>query len=455
MAPSHRPRRTSRPVARLDHPVDAVRRRCVIGAGAALLLPALAGCGGGDTGDDRTKARLRFVNASAYADGLDLVVDDSLRFVGVGYGSDPGYVDVDPDATASRITRSGSPTTLVSLAPALARDRHYTMIAWGAEGALSAVVVDEEGGEPAAGDSLLSVLHAAPDADSLDVYVTRADETLAESVPAHAGLGGGTLSDPATLRSGTWRLRVTTAGSKTDVRLDLPAVTLDDEGVATLVITGSSSGHLVNALLLRQRGAVVRGDNPEARVRLVAGVPGNASVRLDIDGAPIVEGLVSPLAGDYARVPAGVVRWQVAVDGGTPFAAERTLPAGSDQTLVVFGEPPAPGIAPALVWLDDDNRRPDDGQLRLRLVHALDAVPGSITLAVDLGLVAGNVERGTASDGVELDTALSADLLVRADADGSVLYEAADQALVAGSVYSLFLTGDAGRPAGILRRDRR
>ena len=87
-------------------------------ATAALLLAA---CGGGD--NDRTKAKVRLVNASAAYAALDLRVEDELRQGNVAYGASDSYVDVDPGEAESKITRSGAVTALLSFTPALERNK--------------------------------------------------------------------------------------------------------------------------------------------------------------------------------------------------------------------------------------------------------------------------------------------------------------------------------------------
>ena len=104
-----------------------------------LLLSLLAACGGNTT--DRTKAQLRLVNASDGYAALDLRVEDELRLGDVAYGTRADYVEVDPGKAASTITRSGSATALLSFTPAMDRNKHYTVLAYGAEGALRQMVI--------------------------------------------------------------------------------------------------------------------------------------------------------------------------------------------------------------------------------------------------------------------------------------------------------------------------
>jgi Domain of unknown function (DUF4397) len=222
---------------------------------AALLITAalLAACGGGA---DRTKAQVRLVNASAYA-RLDLRVDDELRQAQVAYGAAEAYVEVAPGKTTT-LSSSGSATNLLSFVPAQSKRKHYTLLAYGPAGDLRQQQLDEDVGEPDTNRTLLRVFNASADAGALDIYLTAANETVDGAVPLQTATAFGTLGGWITVYSGSWRLQVVAAGSKTDLRLDLPVLALGSKQVVTLVLTPSTGGVMVNALVLAQQGATMR-----------------------------------------------------------------------------------------------------------------------------------------------------------------------------------------------------
>ena len=297
---------------------------------AVLALLAVAasggGCGGGGT--DRTKTQLRLVNASAGYEQLDLRTDQVVRQGGVVYGESAAYATVDPNFDDLTVHATGSPTTLLSSRPSLARDKHYTLLAYGNAGALQQQLLDDEQGAPETGRTTLRVVNAAPDAGTLDVYLTASAEALDASVPFQAGAQVGALGAWQTVPSGTWRLRVAAAGSKTDLRLDLATLVLASRDVLTLVLTPSRGGVLVNALVLVQQGAVTRADGAQARVRLVNGVSGLAApLAMTIDFLPLADGVAAGTASAYASTDASVVA-RIAVTG-----ASALLFLGIDQRL--------------------------------------------------------------------------------------------------------------------------
>lgn len=234
--------------------------------GLAALAAApvlLAGCGGGA---DRTKARLRLVNATSGYDALDLVVDGTRRFAAVAYGAGDSYAEVDPGQADGELRRPDATLALLSFTPSLAKDRDFTVLAYGGEGELATLLLDDNTRAPDRDKTRLRVVNAAADAGALDVYLTGSDEALSGAVPVQAGAAVGGVGSFTTLSSGTRRLRITAAGSKTDVRLDVAGFMLGSEDVSTLVIVAGQGGVLVNALRLDQQGSVARYDTDRKSV---------------------------------------------------------------------------------------------------------------------------------------------------------------------------------------------
>jgi hypothetical protein len=435
-------------------PPGHVSRRTALAALAAALGGPLAACGGGD---DRTVARVRFVNASADA-LLDLTVDGQRRFSALPYGVDSGRTEVDPGSTDSLITRPGSAATLLSLTLAVDENRFYTLLAWGAVGALQAVLIGEDEGEPGDSTANLRWFNAVPGGEALDIYLTSADDTLAAAVPVISNVVSGRYGAAVNVVSGTWRLRVTAAGSKTDVRLDQPGVQVGSRQVATFVFTPAGSteplsgGVLLNTVVVDQQGAIGRSDTPLARVRAVAGLPDSGTVFIDLNGTVLANQIGSPAVGQYNLFQSGPGELVVGVNGaGAPAVDEDpVLAAGGDYTLLVYSP-----TGTSWTWLTDDNRRSiDPTAARLRLVHGVSDLPDALAMSVDFGPVAVGVTRGAASGYAEVRGTSTAEILVTVAGVSAPVFSADDQILAAGAVYTVFVVGSAAKPVGILRKDR-
>lgn len=415
---------------------------------ALLLASLLASCGGGE---DRSKAQLRLVNASGGYAALDLYVDEKRLQSAVAYGATDRYVEVDPDQTFTEVTRGGTTTPLVTTTPALAEGDRYTLVAYGAEGALKAALLDDNASEPDSGKVRLRVLNAAPEAGNVDVFLTAGDAQLADAEALHPGAVAGTVSGFGEVNAATWRLRVTAAGDRDDLRLDISGIVLASRQIVTVVVTPGSGGVLVNALVVTQRGAISALAGAQARVRAVAAVTDSGAVAATVGGVSLMNGTGAPAAGSYRLVPSGAAAAAVTVNGVAVSVPAATLSAGTDHTLMVWG----PAAAPAAAWIADDNRPPTvAGRARLRLVHGVASLDAAIALTLDFSPVADGVLGGTASTPMQVDANAAATLTVTAVGRGSPLWSAVDQSLAAGSVYTLFVVGGVNAPTGILRKDR-
>ena len=413
----------------------------------ALAAALLAACGGGA---DRTKAQVRLVNASSGYAGLDLRVDNELRQGGVGPGNSAAYVEADP-GKAFTLHSAGSSTSLLNFTPDVSARRHYTVLAYGALGALKQVVLDDNAGEPDNNRALLRVVNAAPDAGTLDVYLTGSDDTLAASVPQQAGAAVDAVGAWLTVNSGSYRLRVTAAGSKTDLRLDVPVLALASRQVATLVVSPTTGGVLVQGLLLSQQGAISALTPTQARVRVASGLSEAGIASLRVGGTAIFANVTAPAVTGYTLVPAGEQAVVVGVNGATLPSATRTLTVGADYTVLVYGSPASPAVA----WVDDNNTLPSDRtRAKLRLVNGVVGLPGNLSMSADFAPVADNVAPGAASSYDLVDATTTGRLSVTAAGVALPLFGITEQTFAAASNYTVFLVGSPAAPVGIVRRDR-
>jgi hypothetical protein len=261
----------------------------------------------------------------------------------------------------------------------------------------------------------------------------------------------GTVNSYISTSSGSRRLRVTAAGSKTDVRLDITGFALGSATSATLVLTSSSSGVLVNALWVVKRGGLTVVANTQSRVRVAAAVADGATVAVTLGASTLLGGVGAPAVGSYNLVTASSVTPAVTVNGASVSTTAQTLEAGADYTLLIHG----PSSAPLIAWLVDDNSLPSDtSQVHLRLVHALSDQSAALALKVDALPVASDVLTGTASAYAAVTASAAAALAVTATGISTAVFTATDQVLTASGVYTLFITGSSSNVAGVLRKDR-
>jgi hypothetical protein len=417
-----------------------------------LLCLGLAACG--DFGS-LSDTRVRLVNATSDGyDALDLYVDGDREITGVRADSVSGYTGVEDGEASLALARTGSSTLLAASNQELAQDEDHTHVAYGAVGTLRTVLLTDDEDEPDSGKARVRLLNGAIDAGAIDVYLTAPGDPLDDASPVAANVAPDALSNYTTINSGNYRLRVTAAGDRDDVRLDVPLVALASRQVSTLIVGGTPGGVLVDAALVEQGGPLTAFANRQARVRVVAAIAGGARVGVDAGGTTLAANLVSPQIGPYALVTAGSLPLTVRVDGNPVTAPVLDAAPGTDLSVLVFGRADAPLVR----VLVDDNKLPTTADsAKLRLVHAVAGLPETMTLQV------GFTERGTAGYGQASTPSTQAagsgqDLQVTSPTPPTVKFSLDDLRLDANSVYTVFMLGSFDAPAttlsATLRKER-
>lgn len=420
-------------------------------AAAAVIGSALlTACGGG--GSSSSNADVRLVNASAGFATLDLTVNSASINTGVTFGSAGNYASVSTSATSSQILSNGA--TVKSTTPTLAGGYKYSLIAYGWAGNVNTTLLQEGETAPASGSSKLLILNLAPDAGALDFYLTGASDSLDNASANATNIGGTAGSGYLTLNAGNYRLRVTGVSNKTDLRLDLPAITLNSAAVQTLIITPTQGGVLVNAMLLVQQGAASKFTGTSSRARVVGALSGGAKVSATRDGVNLLSNSVAPIIGEYSTVAAGSGNVTININGVPQPVLTPSMVAGGDYTFLVWGTAAAPQIA----VLNDDNRLPTTaGYAKFNLVNGIAGlVDDGVTLLVDDTAYATNVSGGTArlaNVPASLSQSIGSQLAIESPTLGRI-YNNTNQIIQASSVYTIFLMGDATTPVVKVRRVR-
>ncbi len=358
-------------------------------------MAALTACGGSGGGGSSTQVRL--LNATRSYDQLDLTVNDKTINSKVAYATAGEYGSVDTGSTASKVLKSDVGTSVSATQPTLNANSNYTYITYGFAPVARTTLLEESQAAPEANKAKLLVLNLAPDAGALDTYVTSAATcSLSNETALSSNLAGGAGSGYIQINSGTFRVCVTGYNKPNDLRLAIPAITLDSASVNTLILTATDGGVLVNGITMVQKGAVKSFPNTQSRVRTVAALASGGAVTSSINGqAMFGSSAVSPLISDYVTTNAGASTLSVAVNGANVSFTAPTLAAGKDTTLMVWGDPAAPKLA----VIDDDNRLPTvSTDVKIRLVNALQT--NGAGLSVGYGTIASNIAAGSASPAV-------------------------------------------------------
>ncbi len=392
----------------------------------------LTACGSGGGGGSNTQVRL--LNATRSYAQLDLTVNDKTINSKVAYATAGDYGGVDTNNTATKVLTSDVGTSIAATTPTLTGGSNYTYITYGFAGAIRTTLLQEAETVPDANKAKLLVLNLAPDAGALDVYVTTATDDINSATALTTNLQGGAGSGYIQINSGTFRVRVTGYNKRSDLRLDIPAVTLDSASVNTLILTASDGGVLVNGITLVQKGAVKNFANTQSRVRTVAALTNGGTVASSINGQQMFSSAISPLISDYVTTNSGASTLSTKVNGLDISFTPPTLTAGKDTTLLIWGD----ASAPRMSVLDDDNRLPTvNGNVKIRLVNAI-PTQSAVSLNVDFSALASNVAPGMTSTPNNISSTTSSQVDVTVPTSSSSIYTNATLAFPANSVWTFF-----------------
>ena len=416
-------------------------------AAVVAVTALVSGCGGGGSGG--SNADIRLINASVGYSTLDLTVNGNVVGTGIAYGAASNYSNQNVNNTTSTIANNGT-TVLAPTMSSVSCPSRCSLVVYGWNGSIARTIIQENRDQPAAGTSTLYLLNLAPDAGSLDFYLT-ASPTAPLTTPVASSVAGGTGAVTVQTVSSTstnYTLTVTGAGQPADVRLQIPSISLPALQTATAIITATSGGTLVNGMLAIQNGAVTNYPGTNARLRVVSGITGVNSTTPSNIGAYrnsltlLDPALLSPAIGDYTTVPPGSDPVTINVNGA-PFAlpTQPTLVTGGDYTLLLWGTPGA--IQSKLIA--DDNRLPTTaGTAKFRLTNALTNQAGGLNLAVNFGPLVSNVLPGFTGVPAQPVTVSSVSVDLQVQGGSKVLYDIPTLTVQQGAVYEVMMLGALG-----------
>lgn len=444
----------------------ATRLVLTLSLSATALLTA---CGGSGSSD---KADVRLLNVTLTQPSLDLTLGDNLSVSSkVTPGTVGSYGSVSTNASGNVIT-TGSGTSVAAVTSTLTGGSKYTLITYNSAGLVRTSLLQENQDAPPSGKAKLLVLNLAPDAGAMDVYVLGTGDSADTATPLVTNTAGGGVGGYNQINSGTFRIRVTGSGVRSDLRLDIPAVTLDSASVNTLILTNTPSGSLVTGTQMVQQGPVTHFANPLTRVRVLNGLAGTPTVSASVadSSTATTTTILAPSRplnlSSYATFKAGAGTVTVLVDGSPQTLTATNFAAGQDYTVLVWGQ-----AANAQVKaLKDDNTLPSvNGNVKIRLINGLSDPSATATLNVNSQDVqsAINVAVGASSDplssasffngGNGVPVVVTSPITQTGDplwVQTGTVTSPGNTLLQANGVYTVVVTGDPANVRGRLYKDR-
>ena len=190
-----------------------------------LALALTVGIAGTACSDDDTTAPVvsdsyvRVVHASPDAPNVDVLVDGTVALSNVPYQASSTYLAVPAGTRNLQVRATGTTTTVINADVALTAGTYYTVMATGPVASIQPLVLTDDLTNPAAGNVKVQLVHAAPSAPTVDIYVTAPGADISMMAPTLTAVPFRGYSTYLEVPAGTYQVRITPTGSKT-VALD-------------------------------------------------------------------------------------------------------------------------------------------------------------------------------------------------------------------------------------------
>lgn len=454
----------------VSNPPTAWARRLALGLGAVIAL-SLAACGSGHDANPTTS--LRVIHASSDAGPVDIRVNNATGLTSVPFKAASGFSLIPAASTRVQVNPAGSATSVIDANLLLNPNRDTTVIAVGSAAAapgsaqaLGAVVVDDPGNAPTAGNVKLRVVHGSPAVPAVDIYVTAPSAALpgAPTIPnlQPRAIAPASGANALEVPGGDYRIRATLAGTQT-VAFDSGQVALPVAGdLLIIAIPSTGTASPISMLVAPKGGAAFEILDQRARVRVGHFSPNVPAVDAFLT-APgealnasnrVVAGATFPNATPFSAVVPGNYSAAVALAGQTTpvLTLPATLTARQAVSVFAVGLLGASGIqALSLQAYVDDLSAPPAGQAKVRVIHLSPDAPAVDLVTVGPGGAITPVSNATSNLAFPRATAGYLNLpagtinvaVVPASAATPVLPVAAGVplTLAAGRIYTVLATG--------------
>lgn len=347
----------------------------------AMIAFGIVGCDSNDNDDvvppvATPTFNLQVLHASADAPAVNVVFGGDDLLSNVDYKSGSGQARINSGTYSVQvdgILPSGPATVIGPVDVDFAADTIYTIVAVGkvADQTLEPVVLSQPRAEPATGNARAFVLHGAPDAPAVDVFVTvpGADLTITDKL--------GTFSyketlGPVEVPAGDYQIRVTPENTPTTELYDSGTLTLNAGDDLVLTAVPGSAFNPVSLIALTGGGsAELTTVGTAAGLRVIHASPDAPNVDVIAnDALTLVSDLPFPAATGFLSVAPDTYNVKVADTSNTSAVvidADLTLDAGIWYDVLAVGTINPLTIEPVVAT--DDYRRIATAA-KVRLIHA-------------------------------------------------------------------------------------
>lgn len=418
------------------------------------------------------QAQLRVIHASADAPAVNIMVNGAAvdGLTGVDYSVGSGFLALD-EATYSvavdGILPDESTVQVLDLGDlALSGNTEYTVVAHGvvaedgnANNDLAAAIISNAETEPADGNIRLQVLHAAPNAPTVDLHVTGAEDELGAPLGT---LAYGDVTGQVEVPAGIYRVRlVLPEGSDGAGAVAFDVVLPDlaagaDLFVAAVPMTGVMTSPVKLLVNDGTSTSSIMDDRTTAEVRVIHTAADVPNVDIFVDDNKVDALSNAPFTGvtGYVALPGGeyTVDARLTADNSvTGISASLAVTNNTKYTVHAVGTLASDDDAALEYYVLEDNARAVATESKIRLTHAHPSVGN-----VDIYVTADGVIDGATPAFTDVPYKATTDFVVLAPGDYHVQVTATGTqtvaidtgmiTLAAGGIYSATAVNAPAQP---------
>jgi hypothetical protein len=194
--------------------------------------------------------RVRVVHLSPDAPNVDVLVDGVVVANNVSYLTASDYLEVEAGSRNIAIRATGGTQTVIEEDVNVADGGDYTALVGDRLATLTLDALTDDNDPPASGNVKVRLIHGAPGAGLVDIYVTAPDADLSLETPVLTGIDFGAVSPYLEVPADDYQVRITPTGTQ-DVVIDSGTLTLNSGEVRTgIAVDALGGGAPFDALIL-------------------------------------------------------------------------------------------------------------------------------------------------------------------------------------------------------------
>ena len=343
-----------------------------------VLTVVLIGCS--DDNNNRfvplEQSSIRVLHASPDAPNVDVLVDNQVVLPDVSYKQASEFLQVLTGTRNIKVNAAGTSTTVINADLPLVLDSFTTIIATNFLLEIEPLVLPDENTPPSGNLLKIRVVHSAPSAPPVDVYVTPPGADINAATPTLSDVAFLGFSDFLEVPEGDYQIRVTAAGSKVPV-FDSGTVTLDAGSIFTAVAVDATSGESPISLVVLTNDPTTpffEIDDKSASLRVLHGSPNAPNVDVLIDDEVVLADVPFKTASKFLSVASGTRNIKVNAAGTPTTVFGADLDAGLNSFTTIIAADVLAQITP-LVLPDENNPPVDPVSLKVRVVHGSPSAP--------------------------------------------------------------------------------